>query len=142
MAIEFDKSKFEVSKSEGVATVTYTGEKVFMEGTDIPATEVKAVFKYAEEFIEAGTVAATAQATAIMDKDSKIDVVNVELPYGISKRGAVNLKAKRSHTYPGIGDRPDVTKSTLSVAVKDPATKMSKTKVKALEAEMTKKLLG
>ena len=142
MALDFSKDNFKVVKTEGVATVTYTDEKVFLDGTDIPNKDVKAVFEYAQEFIEAGTNAASAQAKTIMAKDKTINSVNVVLPYGISKRGEIGVKAKREHTYPGMNGRPDVTKSTINVMIKDPLTKISKTKVKALETEMTDKLLS
>lgn len=142
MAIKFNEENFEVNKTEGVATVTYSDDKAFMDGTEIANKDVKAVFDYANDYIEAGTNAAATKAETIMTEDTDINSVNVMLPYGVSKRGEIAVKAKREHTYPGMNGRPDVTKSTLTVAVKDPLTKMSKTKLKALEADMTSKLLS
>jgi len=141
MAIKIDKSKFEVAKTDGVATITLNDDNAFYEGTDISKKTFKEVFDHAHAYIEAGTTAAKDIAVKTMEKDKSIDKVFVGMPYGISKRGGLDVVAKRSHTYPGVNGAPSVTKSTLKVQVNDPLTKAGKSFVKSNEAEMTATLL-
>ena len=141
MAIEIDTGKFEVSKADGVATVTLNDEGAFYQGTDLTKSQIKEVFDHAHDYIEAGTTAAKNIAVKTMEDDKSIDKVFVGMPYGVSKRGGLDVVAKRSHTYPGMNGSADVTKSTLKVAVSDPLTKPAKSFIKSNEAEMTAALL-
>ena len=137
----FDQSKFEVTKADGVATATYTDETVFKDNTDIPFAQMKKVMDYASEFVGEAAEAAATKATEIMSDDKSIDKVVFNMPYGVSKRGQVNVIANRSQTFRSPADGSEVTKSTLKVAVKDPLTKVGKTKIKELESKMTETLL-
>jgi len=141
MAI-IDESKFEVEKANGIATVKYTDENAFYEGTELSKKTIKEVFDHASEYIEEATVAASKQATDIMSSDKSVDKVVVEYPYGVSKRGSVTVAANRAQTFRNPTDGSEVTKSTLKVAVTDPLTKVSKTKVRELTAAMTESLLS
>jgi len=140
--MSFDTSKFEVSKSGNVATVTYDDENAFYEGFDGTKAEVKKVFTHAHEYIEKATEVSAEQATDIMKKDSDIEKVLVEYPYGVSKRGGITVTAKRSQTFRSPADGSEIVKSTISVAVKDPLTKASKSKVSLLSKTMTSTLLS
>jgi len=137
-----DKTKFEVSKVDGVATLSYKDDNAFYEGTDLSKAVIKQVFDHASAYIEdtATTVADVAQN--IMTEDSEINNVIATVPYGVSKRGEVGVKVKREHTYKGMNGNDDVTKSTLAVAVKDPLSKLAKPKIKAMEAKLTEALLS
>jgi len=141
MAI-IDESKFESNVANGVATVTYSDAEAFKNGTDIPFTELKKTFDYAGEYIEDATNKSATFATELMEKDKSVNKVVVELPYGVSKRGSMAVTANREKTFPGMNGHDATTKSTINVVVKDAATKMSRTKIKALESTMTEKLLG
>jgi len=137
-----DAGKFEVSKTEGIATVKYNDENAFYEGTELSKKVIKEVFDHAHSYIEEATKAAAEQSTKIMSEDKDIDKVVVEYPYGVSKRGQVNVVAKRSQTFKSPADGTEVTKSTLGVTVKDPLTKVSKSKIQDLTKEMTATLLS
>jgi len=139
--MSLDKKDFKVEKSGNVATVTCTNEDAFYEGTDISKKDIKAVFDHSHQYIEECANAAAEQATAIMAKDKKVNEVTFSMPYGVSKRGEVSIKTRRSVTYPGINGSADVTRSDLRVVVKDPLTKMSKTKLRTLQKSMTEQLL-
>lgn len=141
MAIEIKQDQFEVAKADGIATITYGDDKAFFANTDMKKNDIKAVFDYAHEYIEAGTTAAKEVAVKTMEDDKSIDKVFVNLPYGVSKRGGLDIVAKREHTYPGMNGSPSVTKSTLKVAVTDPLTKPAKSFIKSNEADMTARLL-
>jgi len=139
--MSLDKKDFEVEKSGSVATVTCTDDNAFFAG-DVSKKDIETVFKHSHDYVESCTTAASDMASDIMSKDKKIDEVVFTMPYGISKRGKLNVKAKRSVTFPGMSGRPDVTRSDLRVVVKDPHSSMSKTKLKELQAKMTEELLG
>lgn len=138
-----DKNLFEVETSNGVATAKYTNEGAFYEDTELTKTVIKEVFDHAHDYIESATVAASEKATEIMEADSSVDKVVMSFPYGVSKRGSIDVIANRSQTFRNPTD-PDksVTKSTLKVAVSDPLTKVSKSKVRDLAGKMTESLLS
>jgi len=135
------KDNFKVEKSGSVATVTCEDDNAFFD-TDLTKKQIKDVFDHAHGYIEKAANVAADMATDIMKKDKKVNEVSFALPYGVSKRGGLNIQARRSTTFRGVGDRPDVTRSDLRVAVKDPMSKVSKTKLKAMQARMTEELLG
>ena len=141
MAIEIDASKFEVVKAEGVATITLNDESAFFQG-DITKADMKRVFDHAHDYIEAGTTAAKEIAVKTMEGDKSVEKVFVSMPYGVSKKGSLDVVAKREHTYPGMNGSAPTTKSTLKVAVTDPLTKAGKSFIKGHESEMTKALLS
>jgi hypothetical protein len=139
---ELKDENYEVSVANGVATVGYTDEGAFTEGCEVSKADMKKVFDHAGAYIAKVTEAASEKATSIMTEDKSVDKVVFAYPYGMSKRGSVDILANRSQTFRNIKDGSDVVKSTLRVAVKDPLTKASKSSVKALEAKMTASLLS
>lgn len=140
--ISLDPTKFEIEKAGGVATVNYTDDDAYYSSTDIEKSVLKNVNAHNSNYVEACAKAGSDIATKIMAKDKSIDVVHVKLPYGISKRGHVDVNSKRSVTYPGMNGRDPVTRSDVRVVVKDPMSTMGKSKLKELQAKMTETLLG
>jgi len=142
MAI-FDQSKFETNVTNGIATVAYSDKDAFKNGTDIPLAEMKRTFDYAQTYLEEAATESAGVATKIMEDDKSVDKVIIEYPYGISKRGNVTVTAKREQTFKSPADPTvEVVKSTLAMAVKDPLTKVSKSKIQDLTKTMTAKLLS
>jgi len=139
--IKFE-SEFKVEKVEGVATAIYADKDAFYKGTELSKDTIKAVFDHSNNYVESATSEAKDLAQDIMENDKAINSVIVSLPYSPSKKGIITVKANREHTYPGMNGLPDVTKSTLKVMVKDPYQKSTGDKIKEMEAEMTKALLG
>jgi len=140
MAINIENMK--VEKTNGVATVTVEDENIFYNGTDIPKKTFKEVFDHTSGYIQNMTEAASEESTKIMKEDKDITEVVFVAPYGVSKRGNFTAKAKREVTFRGMNGGADVTRSDLRVAVKDPLTTMSKSKLKDLQKQMTDSLLG
>jgi len=99
--MSIDKSKFEVSKVDGVATISCKDDNAFYEGTDLSKAVIKQVFDHASEYIEEVVTTVADVAQDIMTKDNEINNVIGTAPYGVSKRGEVGIKIKREHTYPG-----------------------------------------
>ena len=142
MSIEFDDGKFDVTKTNGVATVTYGDKEAFFEGTEISKKVLKEVFDYENDYIMATNVESAKQATELMEKDKDINEVIVEFPFSPSARGKVNVIAQRSHTFRSPKDGSEVIKSTLRTVVKNPFQKLSKSKVQDLTKAMTETLLS
>lgn len=143
-SINFDAG-FETQVAGKTATMVYKDEDAYKHNTDIPFTQLKASDSYRNEYIEKATEEATKVAKKELEKNKSLDNVTVEFPFSTSKRGNVTVNVERSHTYhipnPEPGKPDSVTKSVVKVAVKDPANKMSKSKVKELEEDLTKALL-
>lgn len=138
----FDKNKFESTTVDGVVTLKYDDEKAFMSGDDtVTGADLKRVAEYTAKYIEEGTNVASAEAKAIMEKDDKVNKVIVNYPFSTSKRGALDVAVDRSKTFRGMNGSEDVTKSTVRVTAADPVMKMSKTKIKDLEKDLTAALL-
>jgi len=140
--MSIDAKKFKVEKAGNTATLVYEDDAAFYADTELPKTEIQRVFKHASEYVtDCATVAADV-ATKLMAKDKKIDEVIMTMPYGVSKRGNVTARAKRTVTFPGIGDNPSVTRSDIRISVRDPLTKTPRSKLKELQAKMTEQLLS
>lgn len=137
----FDKSKFEKTEVGGTVNLTYKDEDAFKNGTEIPFKTMKEVEAYKAEYLEKATEIAVAESKAIMEKNSKINKVIVNFPYTTSKRGSVDISVDRSKTYPGMNGSDPVTKSKVTALVTDPINKVSKSRIKEFETELTKVLL-
>lgn len=137
----FDKSKFESTEVNGVVNLTYNDENVFKNGTDIPFKTMKEIDDYRAQYLDNATHLAAQQAEEIMKKNGKINKVTVSFPYTTSKRGTVDISVDRSKTFQGMNGSDPVTKSKVTVVVTDPVNKVSKSRIKELETDLTKVLL-
>ena len=139
----FDNSKFKSTTVDGVTSLSYDDEKSFSAGDDkVSAKELKAASDYTAKYVEEATKLAASEAQTIMEKDDKTNKVIVNYPFSTSKRGNLNVAIDRSKTYPGMQGRPDTVKSTVRVTATDPVMRMSKTKIKDLEKDLTAALLS
>ena len=137
----FDKTKFESATVDGVVTLSYKDDKAFGTGTELTHKQLKEAADYAHTYIEKATEVAAEVAKETMEKDDKINKVIVDYPYSVSKRGELTVAIDRSKTYTIPNSDETVTKSAIKVAVKDPITKISKPRIKDLEAELTAALV-
>lgn len=133
--MSLDKSKFEVEKAGAVATCKFTDRDAFYEG-ELTKAELKRAFDHVSNYIKKCAEVGEEQAVEIMKADSKINRVNMDLPYGVSKRGQLLITAQRSVTYPGMQGRPSVTRPDLKITVKDPLSKAPKSLMKDLQGKM------
>lgn len=139
---KFDDNNYEVTKNGTVAVVKYNDEKAFYVDTELTQKTIREVFNHASNYINEATTAAAEQAESIMKEDKAIDKVVVEYPYGVSKSGNVTVSANRSQTFKIPGKDEEITKSTIAVSIKDPLTKVSKSKINKLKAQLTESLLS
>ena len=138
----FDKSKLTKEVLDKQIVYTYEDKDVFKNGTDISAKTLKAVEDYRNEYLEKATDFAKVEAEAEMQKNKKIEKAVFNFPFSTSARGELNINIDRSKTYPGMNGGDPVTKSKITVVVKDPYNKVSKKYIKDLEDELTKTLLS
>ena len=138
----FDPAKIESTKVEGVVTLKYTDEDAFKAGTEISFKTLKEVEEYQHTYVDKATEFITEEAKKVMEEDSKVSRVVATLPYSTSKRGAVDIIVDRSKTYPGINGTAPVTKSKITVKVTAPQLKLSGSKIRGMEDELTKTLLS
>ena len=137
----FNKKEFEQNEVNGVLSMTCTNEDVFKNGTDIPFKTIKEVDAYRAKYLEEATEFATKEAKSIMESNNKINKVIVTVPFSSSKRGTVDISVDRSKTFQGMNGSDPVTKSKVTVVVTDPINKVSKSRIKELETELTKVLI-
>jgi len=141
MALKINKEDFEVTKENGVAVVKSANARLYLDNSPIDEKVLKEVAKYNSEYIYANVEAAKDISKDIMAEDKDIKKVLFESPYGTSARSKIDVGIERSHTYPGVGDRPEVTKSTIKVNVVEATNKFSPTTRKKWEQELTDALL-
>ena len=135
--LKFDKSKLKSQKTGDVITLTYEDENAYKNGTDIPFKTLKEVDDYRADYLKAVTAFSAEEAKETLKKDKTASKVIVQFPYTSFKRGEANIIVDRSKTFPGIGDRESVTKSKITVVVKDPLNKVPKSTIHSLEADLT-----
>lgn len=138
----FDKSKLTKEVLDKQVVYTYEDKDVFKNGTEITAKTLKAVEDYRNEYLEKATDFAKAEAESEMKKNKKIEKAVFNFPFSTSARGELNINVDRSKTYPGMNGSDPVTKSKITVVVKDPYNKVSKKHIRELEDELTQKLLS
>lgn len=136
----FDSKKLESEVKNGVLVMKYTDKDAYLNGTDIKKATIKEVETYNKEYKEKASEFIAKEALKALEKDKKIDVVKVELPYQSNSYGKLTGTINREKTYPGINGRPDVTKSTFQLKVKE-ATNPGKSFISKLEEELTRKLV-
>lgn len=140
--MKFDKSKFDKTEVNGIMTYTYKDENAYTSSGDITLKTLKQVDDHRSAYLEDATKIASEIAEHDMDKNKKINKVIFEFPFSTSKRGNVNITVDRSKTFASVNGGDPVTKSKITVAVTDPYNKVSKSRLKDIEARLTKKLLG
>lgn len=138
----FDKTKFKKEKTGNQVVYTYEESDVFTNGSGIDLKSMKAVEDYRSRYLKHAAEIASELAKETLQKDKKIDNVLVEVPFSTNDRGGVTIKIDRSKTftvrdYKDGTKKGEITKSTMSIAVKDPYAKVSKKYIKSLEAELT-----
>lgn len=139
----FDSKAFKDEVQEGgELVIRYQNENAYFEGSDLPKKTLKDVADYNAKYLEEFANASTKIAEARMEKDSSINKVIVEAPFSVSKRGSVTNKVNREQEFHIPNSNGEtMKKSTVTLIVKDPSLKVSKSKIKELETALTGKLL-
>lgn len=138
----FDKSKLKKEILDKQLVYTYEDDDAYKKGSEISAKTLKAVEDYRNEYLEKAVDLVAAEAEKEMKKNSSIEKVVAQFPFTTSQRGVLNINVDRSKTFQGVGDAEPVTKSKISVFVKDPFNKVSKKHIRELEDGLTKTLLS
>ena len=140
MAITFDTDKYEITKSEGVATMQFNDKEVFNQDTDISKKDMVEVFKHSAKFITATNEEATNKAKDMFKEDKLLNKVVINYPYGPTGSGSVNLGISREKTFKIPGTDKTVSRPDIQVAVKHNQLKAGKTAIKALQQDIAEAL--
>lgn len=138
----FDPKQLDLTKEGSTAVLNYKDENVYKNGTDIPFKTLKEVADYNSNYLSQATEFSVAEAKKVLEKDKTIDVVDIKIPYSVSKRGFINTLVEREKTVriPGK-DGGEKKKSAIKVIVKNPIDKFSKPRLHELEADLTAKFV-
>lgn len=119
-----DKLEFDVNKKDGVAEIECKTKTAFVDTAEgVGKDELTAAFKHSGAYIAAVSEDAVDRSIDVFKKDKKISETKVTYPYGPTGSGKVTVHIDREKTWPGIGDRPAVTKPAVSVKVDHAQTK-------------------
>lgn len=143
----FDKTQFEKTVENNVAMLKYTDKDAFLKNTDIPEKTFKDVHDYKQEYLTEATKTIAQEAEDIMKKDKNITKVIGEVPFSHLERGNATITVDREKTFTDRfsnegGEPTEIKKSTVSLLVKDPAHKVTKSVISELQNKLTDTLLG
>lgn len=133
-----DQTSFDRAVAGNTLTLTCKDADSFKNGTDIDIKTIKKVEAYRNEYIEKATNIAQEKATEELKKNKNIERVVVEFPFTTNARGHCNVVVDREKTFHVPGEKDEnktITRPNITVSVKDPSSKMSKTKIKELQAK-------
>lgn len=133
-----DQTSFDRAVAGNTLTLTCKDADAFKNGTDIDIKTIKKVEAYRNEYIEKATNIAQEKATEELKKNNNIERVVVEFPFTTNARGHCNVVVDREKTFHVPGEKDEnktITRPNITVSVKDPSSKMSKTKIKELQAK-------
>lgn len=133
-----DQTSFDRAVAGNTLTLTCKDADAFKNGTDIDIKTIKKVEAYRNEYIEKATNIAQEKATEELKKNKNIERVVVEFPFTTNARGHCNVVVDREKTFHVPGEKDEnktITRPNITVSVKDPSSKMSKTKIKELQAK-------
>ena len=103
---------------------------------------IKKVADYNKEFVEDAVARATDIAATKFKADSKLNAVTFSTPYGTSSRGSINVGVKRRVKYGIPGSDKEITKSAVTVSVKDPGSAMGKKSIRNLANKLTEQFVN
>lgn len=137
----FDKSNFEVTTENGLSVFAYKDKDVYTKNSPVPQKVLKEVAKYNETYANEAAELAISIAKDHMKKNSNVEKTIVEVPYSPSARGNIITTIDRSKEVrlPNTGEVEQ--RSAIKVIVKDPAVKISKSKIREASKELTSVLV-
>jgi hypothetical protein len=137
-----ENAEFEVTEKDGVKTLKAKDENLFVEvakeiNPELTKKLLKEVEKVEEEFLSAGLELAKDKAIDEFKASEDIKRIDVVLPFGVNKSDVVTYDVVREKVFPIPGKDEKVRKSVISVDVKKQGCKISKSRIKALEDDIS-----
>ena len=103
---------------------------------------LKEVANYNREYIQEAVERATELASDYFSEDPDLNGVKFSTPFGTSTRGSIGVDIKRETEYVVPGTDKKIKKSSIAVAVKDPASAMPKSEIRKLSDKLTEKFIN
>jgi len=137
--------EFEVSKENGIATITVKDENYFVaeaEKAGIEKATLEKVSKFKEQFLHAAIEVSGDKALEEFKGDADLKEAEVVVPFGTNKSTNITTHALRSKTMPMPGKPGEtLTKSVVKTFVNSKEFNYPKSRRKALEKKLTDALL-
>lgn len=138
---EFDKSKLVENKgTEEVLTISLEDKDSFMNGCSVEKDVVVDVFNHSRDYIKDATQFAADIATERFKKDSKLQKVFIDIPYGPNGAGSVSVAAEREKTFRVPGTDKTITRPNVTTKVVDKSIKVTKKHIENLQDAMLEAL--
>ena len=134
--------EFEVTKENGIAKVKAKDENLYAEAMSKVNPEftkklLKELDKANEAYLEAGLEVAKEKAVSEFKDDAEVKAVELVLPFGTNKSDTATYSITKEKEFSIPGKDTKIKKSVVKIDVKKTGTKLSKSKIKALESDIT-----
>ena len=103
---------------------------------------IKKVADYNKKYTEDAVARAADMAATKFKADPNLDAVTFSTPYGTSSRGSIGVNIRRRVKY-GVPDSDkEITKSAITVRVKDPASGIGKKSIRDMANKLTEQFIN
>lgn len=140
--LEIFNGEFERSEVNGVVTLTYSDRDVYGVGCELDKKTIEKLQAYDVNYLTSATELAAGKAEDIMKKEKGVNKVIVDFPYTTNKLGHAVVAATRSKDIRVPASDKIITRSDVTLSVKDPYNKVSSKVIETLQDKMTATLLG
>ena len=133
---------FDRSEVNGVVTLTYTDREVYGAGCELDKDVIKKLQDYDASYLSTATELAATKAEELMKKEKGVNKVIVDFPFTTNKKSgqAVVTSTRSKDVRVPASDRV-ITRSDVSLSVKDPYNKVTSSLIDTLQDKMTATLL-
>ena len=134
--------EFEVVKNDGVAKVKAKDENLYATvlaevNPEFTKKLLKELDKANEAYLEAGLEIAKEKAIKEFKEDNSVKAIEFVLPFGVNKSDTASYNITKEKEFSIPGKDTKIKKSVVKLDVKKTGTKLSKSKIKALESDIS-----
>ena len=135
----FEKDKFKVTKTDNVVSVEYEDKDIFRKNFPVPKKQIKELVEYQNSYLEEAANLAAQFAKENFKKDKNVDKLLLEVPYAFKGKGNATYTVHKEKEYRDTlhSDGKVFRKSAMTLNVKDPAAKLTKSKIGELVDDLT-----
>lgn len=140
--LDIFNADFERSEVNGVVTLSYTDRDVYGAGCELDKDAIKKLQDYDASYLATATELAAAKAEALMKKEKGVNKVIVDFPFTTNKKsGQAVITSSRSKEIRVPASDRVITRSDVTLSVKDPYNKVTSSLIDSLQEKMTATLL-
>ena len=134
--------EFEVSKENGVAKIKAKDDNVYANilaevNPLFTKATLKELDKTNEAFLDAGLEVARNRAIDIFKDDTNVKAIEIIVPFGTNKSDTATYSITKEKEFSIPGKDTKIKKSVVKLDVKKTGTKLSKSRIKALESDIS-----